>query len=222
MGPSNSFCGRRAKRLFVVVQDVFLAETARLADVVLPAAMWGEKTGTFTNVAGEVGHKAEQIAHRVMNAAHRERSHVADYLGLLQTAHNELAAACDYLREQHKPNAEVREGALLIGDFSRQAFKDLEPFIQHYGTRKEREPQALRKALFPRPRAGGFGLLRDLHALADEVHVATKIIKDAARELRDDALYELCLSLYERNQRQQAWADTMIKESAAQSVVVPS
>jgi len=36
--------------LFVVVQDLYLTETARLADVVLPAAGWGEKTGTFTNV----------------------------------------------------------------------------------------------------------------------------------------------------------------------------
>ncbi|HEY9437978.1 MAG TPA: molybdopterin-dependent oxidoreductase [Streptomyces sp.] len=35
--------------LFVVVQDLFLTETARFADVVLPAATWGEKTGTFTN-----------------------------------------------------------------------------------------------------------------------------------------------------------------------------
>jgi ferredoxin-nitrate reductase len=33
----------------VVVQDLFLTETASLADVVLPAAAWGEKTGTFTN-----------------------------------------------------------------------------------------------------------------------------------------------------------------------------
>src|SRR4051812_18102069 len=38
------------ERLFVVVQDIFLSETAQLADVVLPAATWGEKTGTFTNV----------------------------------------------------------------------------------------------------------------------------------------------------------------------------
>lgn len=37
-------------RLFLVVQDLFLTETAQLADVVLPAATWGEKTGTFTNV----------------------------------------------------------------------------------------------------------------------------------------------------------------------------
>ncbi|HEY8525276.1 MAG TPA: molybdopterin-dependent oxidoreductase [Acidimicrobiales bacterium] len=35
--------------LLVVVQDIFFTETAELADVVLPAATWGEKTGTFTN-----------------------------------------------------------------------------------------------------------------------------------------------------------------------------
>jgi ferredoxin-nitrate reductase len=29
--------------LFVVVSDSFLTETAELADVVLPAALWGEK-----------------------------------------------------------------------------------------------------------------------------------------------------------------------------------
>lgn len=37
-------------RVFLVAQDVFLTETAQIADVVLPAATWGEKTGTFTNV----------------------------------------------------------------------------------------------------------------------------------------------------------------------------
>lgn len=35
--------------LFTVVQDVFRTETTEFADVVLPAATWGEKTGTFTN-----------------------------------------------------------------------------------------------------------------------------------------------------------------------------
>lgn len=37
------------KDLFVIVQDGFMSETAALADVVLPAAIWGEKTGCFTN-----------------------------------------------------------------------------------------------------------------------------------------------------------------------------
>lgn len=33
----------------LVVQDIFLTDTAQLADVVLPAAGWGEQEGTFTN-----------------------------------------------------------------------------------------------------------------------------------------------------------------------------
>jgi anaerobic selenocysteine-containing dehydrogenase len=38
------------ENLFVVVQDAFMTETAQWADVVLPAAIWGEKTGCYTNV----------------------------------------------------------------------------------------------------------------------------------------------------------------------------
>ncbi|GFE12725.1 hypothetical protein Sgleb_07720 [Streptomyces glebosus] len=39
----------RDEGLFTVVQDIFVTETAQLADVVLPAATWAEKTGTCTN-----------------------------------------------------------------------------------------------------------------------------------------------------------------------------
>jgi len=44
----------------LVVQDMFLTETARLADVVLPVASFAEKEGTFTNFEGRVNkvHKA--------------------------------------------------------------------------------------------------------------------------------------------------------------------
>lgn len=38
---------------FVVVQELFLTETAQRADVVLPAACAYEKTGTVTSVCGE-------------------------------------------------------------------------------------------------------------------------------------------------------------------------
>jgi NADH-quinone oxidoreductase subunit G len=41
-------------KAFVVVQDLFLTETARRADVVLPAASAYEKSGTVTNVCGQV------------------------------------------------------------------------------------------------------------------------------------------------------------------------
>ena len=43
-----------SKKTFVVVQDMFLTETAQRADVVLPAASAYEKNGTVTNVCGEV------------------------------------------------------------------------------------------------------------------------------------------------------------------------
>ena len=39
---------------FVVVQDLFLTETGQRADVVLPASSVYEKSGTVTNVCGEV------------------------------------------------------------------------------------------------------------------------------------------------------------------------
>ena len=39
---------------FLVVQDIFLTETAKLADVVLPAACFAEKDGTFTNTERKV------------------------------------------------------------------------------------------------------------------------------------------------------------------------
>lgn len=36
-------------KLFLMCQDLFLTETAAIADVVLPAAQWGEKAGAYTN-----------------------------------------------------------------------------------------------------------------------------------------------------------------------------
>ncbi|NYT01162.1 MAG: formate dehydrogenase subunit alpha [Methanosarcinales archaeon] len=39
---------------FLAVQDLFMTETARLADVVLPAAAWAEKEGSFTSTERRV------------------------------------------------------------------------------------------------------------------------------------------------------------------------
>ena len=41
-------------KTFVVVQDMFLTETASIADVVLPASNAYEKTGTYTNTCGDL------------------------------------------------------------------------------------------------------------------------------------------------------------------------
>ena len=43
-----------ARLEFLVVQDIFLTETAQMADIVLPAASFAEKDGTFTNTARRI------------------------------------------------------------------------------------------------------------------------------------------------------------------------
>ena len=50
-----SFIEKATSQLeFLVVEDLFLTETAQLADVVLPAASFAEKDGTFTNTERRV------------------------------------------------------------------------------------------------------------------------------------------------------------------------
>jgi NADH-quinone oxidoreductase subunit G len=55
-----------ATNAFVVVQEMFLTETAQRADIVFPASSAYEKDGTVTNVCGEV--QRLKRAHKVMGA----------------------------------------------------------------------------------------------------------------------------------------------------------
>jgi len=48
----------------LLVQDIFLSETARLADVVLPAQAWSERDGTFTNIERRVQRTRKAVAPR--------------------------------------------------------------------------------------------------------------------------------------------------------------
>ncbi|MBL7259346.1 molybdopterin oxidoreductase family protein [Actinoplanes sp. LDG1-01] len=53
--PNSNRIRRQLEKLdFLVVSDIFLSETAELADVVLPAAQWAEEEGTMTNLEGRV------------------------------------------------------------------------------------------------------------------------------------------------------------------------
>lgn len=63
---------------FLVVQDIFLTETAQLAHVVLPASSWAEKDGTFTNT--------ERRVQRVRAAIHPVGNSLPDWMILKQIA----------------------------------------------------------------------------------------------------------------------------------------
>jgi anaerobic selenocysteine-containing dehydrogenase len=186
------------------------------------------KTGLIAaakDLAGKVADRGRELKDLIGASLHTPRSHVGDYLGLLRAAHEQFAAACDYMTRQHAENAEIREGSLVIGDFSRRAAEELRPFAERYGERASDEPEALRRVMFPESRFGSYGLLRDIHALylmACESHISNTIVMDAAKELRDDALLRACVHHDGQIKRQQAWCITMNQESAAQSVVVPA
>ncbi len=61
--PNSSHVKKALEQLeILVVQDIFLTETAELADVVFPAASFAEKNGTFTNT--------ERRVQRVRKAVH--------------------------------------------------------------------------------------------------------------------------------------------------------
>ncbi|MBI3592795.1 MAG: molybdopterin-dependent oxidoreductase [Nitrospirae bacterium] len=60
--PDNKFVTEALSGLeLMVVQDVFLTETAGYAHVVLPALSWAEKEGSYTNLEGRMQHLKKVI-----------------------------------------------------------------------------------------------------------------------------------------------------------------
>ena len=59
---ANAVRERVARLDFFCVSDFFLSETAKLADVVLPAAQWAEEEGTMTNLEGRVIRRRRAMA----------------------------------------------------------------------------------------------------------------------------------------------------------------
>ena len=57
-----------AKLKYLVVQDIFLTETANYADVILPSSAWPEKTGTVTNTNRQVQMGRPAVPPRVRRA----------------------------------------------------------------------------------------------------------------------------------------------------------
>jgi formate dehydrogenase alpha subunit len=101
---------------FLVVQDIFLTETAALADVVLPAASFAEKDGTFTNTERKV-----QLLHAAVPSPGEAR---ADWLIIADLARRMGADAggWDYVH----PREIMAEIAGLTPSYAGISFERLE------------------------------------------------------------------------------------------------
>ncbi|HUU93853.1 MAG TPA: formate dehydrogenase subunit alpha [Phycisphaerae bacterium] len=114
---------------FLVVQDIFLSETAELADVVLPAASFAEKDGTFTNT--------ERRVQRVRKALDAPGQALPDWQILCR-----LASRMGYEMHYDHPDAIQDEIASLTPSYGGITYDRLErgglqwpcPDAQHPGT----------------------------------------------------------------------------------------
>ena len=103
---------------FLVVHEMFLTETAQLADVVFPAASAYEKDGSVTNTSGEIQllHKAAEV----MGARSdfdllRILSHQLEKLGLGKAFHFKTSAAVFEEIRKTVPGYNVHPAGLLTG-----------------------------------------------------------------------------------------------------------
>ena len=111
---------------FLVVQDIFLTETAEFADVVLPATSALEKDGTYTNTDRRV-----QIGRKALDPPGQAR---ADWQ-IIQDISNRVGLPMDYAGPS-------------------EIFDELVSLMPNYGGLELRQPRAERQALpQPGPRA---------------------------------------------------------------------
>jgi hypothetical protein len=98
------------------------------------------------------------------------------------------------------------------------------PFANRHGEQPAKEPQTLRKTLFPEARTGEFGELRDLQSLdvlASALHGANTVAFQTAQGLRDRAMLDAAVNAEEHIRRMQAWIENQVKHRAVHSMLVP-
>jgi len=108
----------RGKLDLLIVHEMFLTETAKVADVVFPAASAYEKEGTVTNTSGEIQllHKgAEVMGARSDFDLLRIVSHQLEKLGLGKAFHYKTPAAVSEEIRKAVPGYDVPMAGLLTG-----------------------------------------------------------------------------------------------------------
>ncbi|OEF98725.1 formate dehydrogenase [Desulfuribacillus alkaliarsenatis] len=114
---------------FLIVQDIFLTETARMADVVLPAVTFAEKDGTFTNT--------ERFVQRVRKAIPEQGNAKVDWQ-IIQMIANRFGSKWQY-RHAKEIMDEIRTvvpqyAGITYDRIEQQGLQWPCPSIEHNGT----------------------------------------------------------------------------------------
>lgn len=147
---------------------------------------------------------------------------VANYLGLVRRAEEQLSKAFEMVGKQHALEIDVLQMCKLFSSWSKDHAENIQLLIEKYGEKKDDESKDLMSALIE-TRMGALGLLRDLQGLwlmASEVELCYIILLQAAQALRDKELEMSCRQFGTFTHRQKSWLHTKIKHAASQTLVV--
>lgn len=181
--------------------------------------------GTTPTTLSEAADRLRHLASAAKDMVTPERRHVREYLGLLDGSERALAEALDSVAEAHARTPDIHNECRMLAQWSRRELEELREIINRYGEAREAEPGRLGKALSPKGKSGGFGLVRDLHdcwLLANESHMSLIVLDQASKGLRDEQMRALVERVDTQNQRQLGWLLTRIKRAAPQALTVPS
>jgi hypothetical protein len=177
-----------------------------------------------TAAGGRVEPRPEGPAGTMANPPAGAKLQVAKYLGLARSTEEQLLNALVLVAERHERNYDVAHGATTLATWSREHLEWLPPLAEHYGAVPSEQPEMLRAALLGGTRAGLVGELADLTdlaILAQQAEMAWEILRQGARELRDEALVELASRAHAHSVRQIAWIRTEIDHLAPDALSVP-
>lgn len=112
---------------FLVVQDIFMTETAQYADVVLPAACYAEKDGTFTNT--------ERRVQRIRKAVQAPGNAMDDWMVLTELL-NRFGVECSY----ESPDDIMEEIRMVTPSYGGISYKRLETETLQWPCPNENHP----------------------------------------------------------------------------------
>jgi len=173
-------------------------------------------------------HGRDSAAHAVQDSRNLPgkavRHALAPYLGRLWEDEQELANAFRLMAFRHDRDPEMRAGCELMAEWTNELVFALSPFVERYGKRRSLDAEHVRGALFNGARWGVAGLLRDAQDLAlltDDIRLGWTALQEAAPELHDRELEETAKSAKLTTQRQIAWLESRIRQTAPEALTIP-
>ncbi|HLJ93577.1 MAG TPA: molybdopterin dinucleotide binding domain-containing protein [Gemmataceae bacterium] len=177
------------------------------------------------DVASKAVDRGKEAADQLLTGTHpAARSHIPDAIGLLRSGLVQFGRACRSLRKVHFEERELVSIWETLARWCDELHARFAPYAEKYGESPAKEPETLRQTLFPAPRPGEFGELRDLQSLdvlTAAVHGANTVLFQAAQGLRDREMLDATLYAEEQIRRMQAWLLNQIKHRAVHSLIVP-